>query len=377
MSDRRAASDTDAARPVPVVLGPNRPAERPYLGGEGILRFRHLPASTDPGAERMPEDFVASVTEVFAGGGVGLTTLENGTLLRDAIAADPVGYLGDEHVRAFGADPRLLVKLLDTRERLFVHYHPTSPFARDVLARDYGKTEAWIVVSCDGPGHAYLGFVRDVGEQELLGWFERQDVQAMLAAMHRVELAPGDTLYVPAGMPHSIGPGVTLVELQQPVDLSILVEYQGRPGLDRDAALLGLDPTVALSDLDRSAVAPTRIEELSSSRPERALRGGSVSDGPGADGPGADASSPAARSTELFPVEADACFRAERVVVRTLSTFAPAFSVLVVLEEEGELEWSDGVVPLSAGGTVLVPHGVGETTVHGAVTLLRCRPPAP
>lgn len=362
MSDRRTASDTGAARLAPVVLGPNRPAERPYRGGEGILRFRHLPASTDPGAERMPEDFVASATEVFAGGGVGLTTLDDGTLLRDAIASDPVGYLGAEHVRAFGADPRLLVKLLDTRERLFVHYHPTSPFAHDVLSREYGKTEAWIVVSCDGPGHAYLGFVRDVGEQELLDWFGRQDVPAMLAAMHRVELAPGDTLHVPAGMPHSIGPGVTLVELQQPVDLSILMEYRGHPGLDRDSALLGLDPAVALSGLDRSAVSSARIDELSTSRPERAL--------PAA----ASGASPDVLSTPLFPVEADAFFCADRVVVAR-HTFDPGFAVLVVLDGEGELEWSDGAVMLTAGGTLLVPHEAGETTVRGPVTLLRCRPP--
>jgi mannose-6-phosphate isomerase len=315
-----------------------------------------MPASNEPGADWMPEDFVASATEVFAGGGVGLTTLTDGTRLRDAIAADPAGYLGEDHVRAFGADPMLLVKLLDTRERLFVHYHPSTSFARTVLARAYGKTEAWIVVSCDGPAHAHLGFARDVDEQELHGWFERQDVPPMLAAMNRVELAPGDTLYVPAGMPHSIGPGITLVELQQPVDLSILVEYAGHDGLDRDSALLGLDATVALSDLDRSAVSPARLAELASSRPEHFVEGVGV--------------------TSLFPAEADAVFRAERLRVDGALVLEPGFCVLVVLDGEGLLEWAGSGVPLAAGSTVLVPHGAGRTTLRGAVTVLRCRPPA-
>lgn len=342
----------------PVVLGPNRPAERPYRGGEGILRFRHLEPDADPAARRMPEDFVASATEVFAGGGVGLTVLPDGTTLREAMAADPHGYFGDEHVRAFGADPMLLVKLLDTRERLFVHYHPSTPFARDVLAHATGKTEAWIIVATDGPAYAYLGFCRDVSEQEVLEWFERQDVDAMLAAMNRVELVPGDTLHVPAGMPHSIGPGITLVELQQPVDLSILVEYDGFPGLDLQSALLGLDAATALSDLDRSSVSAERLAELASSRPARRVAGGTV--------------------TPLFPAEADTVFRAEEIRIDSDTdpvVLDAGYSVIVVLEGVGSLEWDGGATALASGRTVLVPYGAGESALRGSLTVLRCRPP--
>ena len=342
-------------RTAPVMLGPNRPAARPYRGGEGILRFRGLQDNQDAAAERMPEDFVASATEVFAGGGVGLTVLPDGTSLRDDFAAHPVDYFGEKHVRAFGADPKLLVKLLDTRERLFVHYHPSDSFARDRLAHASGKTEAWIVVATDGVGHAYLGFDRDVSHDELLGWFERQDVPAMLATMNRVELRPGDTLHVPAGMPHAIGPGVTLVELQQPVDLSILVEYDGYPGLDRDAALLGLDAATALSDVNRSAVSEDRLIELRSSRITRLLG--------------------ETEFTDLFPAEADAVFRAQRVSIHGSFAFAAGYCVLVVLEGEGVLEWDDGAIVLSKGETVLVPYAAGDLTLRGTLTVLRCLPP--
>lgn len=341
-----------------MVLGPNRPAARPYRGGAGILRFRGLPANHDATAERMPEDFVASATEIFAGGGVGLTMLPDGTSLRDDFAAHPLDYFGEEHVGAFGADPMLLVKLLDTRERLFVHYHPSDAFARESLAHASGKTEAWIIVAVDdGVGHAYLGFDRDVGQDELLGWFERQDVPAMLAAMNRVELRPGDTLHVPAGMPHSIGPGITLVELQQPVDLSILVEYDGYPDLDREAALLGLDAGTALSNLNGSAVSDDRLVELRSSRITRLLGETEV--------------------TDLFPEEADAVFQAQRVSIHGSFDFDAAFCVLVVLEGEGVLEWNDGALVLSHGQTILVPFAAGRLTLRGTLTVLRCMPPRP
>ncbi|MHA7987060.1 class I mannose-6-phosphate isomerase [Rathayibacter sp. CAU 1779] len=345
----------------PIVLGPNRPAERPYRGGAGILRFRGIRASDesgeDAGADRMPEDFVASATEVFAGGGVGLTVLPDGTRLRDAFAGHPLDYFGEEHVAAFGADPMLLVKLLNTAERLFVHFHPSTEFARSTLARASGKTEAWIIVDTDGEGYAHLGFRRRVDEAELLDWFERQDVDAMLAAMNRVELAPGDTLYVPAGVPHSIGPGITLVELQQPVDLSILVEYDGFPGLDREMALLGLEPEVAFSDLDREPLSEETLARLASWRPVFA------------DGD--------AQLTALFPPDADALFRADRIEVDGAYPLPAEFAVLVVTDGEGELGWAGQAVSLAPGQTILVPHGAGATVLRGALGVLRCRPPHP
>ena len=345
----------DGISVAPVVLDANRPSARPYRGGVGIERFRGLRPGADANSERMPEDFVASTTEVFSGGGVGLTVLPSGAVLRDQIAADPVAYLGGDHVAAFGADPMLLVKLLDTRERLFVHYHPSTGFAREALAHASGKTEAWIIVATDGPGYAYLGFSRPVSETEVLRWYETQDVDGMLAAMNRVPLATGDSLFVPAGMPHSIGEGITLVELQQPVDLSIILERAGFP-IDDDAALLGLDPATAFSDLDRGAVSQTRLAELASQR-----AGSSAGD---------------ARVTPMFPADADGFFRAERIECRGEVALDPGYCVVVVLDGEGELSWRGGSAPLTAGTTVLIPFAAGECVVRGEVTFVRCRPPA-
>ena len=44
----------------PIVLGPNQP-ERFYRGGAGIARFRGTPQPS----EYVPEDWVASATEIF------------------------------------------------------------------------------------------------------------------------------------------------------------------------------------------------------------------------------------------------------------------------------------------------------------------------
>jgi mannose-6-phosphate isomerase len=361
LSDREHRMPTALA---PIQLAPNRPP-RPYAGGAGITELR---GSASPG-DRFPEDFVASTTEVFSGGGVGLSRLPDGTLLRDAIAADPVGYLGRDHVDRFGVSTELLVKLLDTGERLFVHLHPDRDSATRLLGLSHGKTEAWIVTSVRAAagdpetrsgedsraaGYAYLGFTREIGEDEVAAWVHGQRVPEMIAAMHRVDLVPGSTLLVPAGVPHSIGPGITLVELQEPTDLSILMEYDGFPGLSAADAFLGLDPAAALTALDRRAWDPAGIAALGGTRPDAETAPG---------------------ITRLLPRSADAFFRAERIDGAAHPVLDPGFSVLVATDGDGTLGWEGGSMPLRRGATVLVPHGAGTTTLSGAVTAIRCRPP--
>ena len=332
----------------PVVLGPNQPDGRPYRGGAGIARFR----STAQSSPFTPEDFVASTTEVFAGGGVGLTILSDGRSLRDAVIADPIGFLGEEHVQRFGADTMLLVKLLDTAERLFVHYHPDDAFAAGRLGRPLGKTEGWVVIDVAEPGSAYasLGFARDVSVAEVDHWFTGQDADDMLGAMNRVSLQAGDTLLVPAGLPHAIGPGLTLVELQQPTDLSILLEYDGFDGLNVEDALLGLDLPTAIEGLNRRAVDAEKLDFLRSRR-----AGG--------------------EAETLFPGIADEFFSAERMRVQGSHRLDAGFSVIVVLDGAGALEYKGGRIELARGQTVMTMHGSGAVELTGDLLIVRCRPP--
>jgi mannose-6-phosphate isomerase len=338
----------------PIRLAPNQPSARPYLGGAGIRAFRGA-GSTEPNS---PEDFVASTTTVFGSDHVGLSVLPDGVTLRSAVEADPVGWLGAAHVRRFGTDTGLLVKLLHTGERLFNHVHPDATFAQAHLGSPHGKTEAWFIVSTgDAPSATvWLGFSRAVTVAELRDWYERQDASAMLAALNAVTVRAGDWVYVPAGTPHAIGAGVTLVELQEPTDLSLILEHAGFPALSASGALLGLDVESALQAVALAPVGSAAAE---------ALRG-RVTD--------------AGRST-LFPPAAREFFRAEHLVVDGGSeTVEAGFGVLVVLDGGGTLRWGPGSdggsVAIARGETFVVPHGAGRLEVTGAVRVLHAAPAA-
>jgi mannose-6-phosphate isomerase len=338
----------------PFLLGANQ-LHRSYRGGPAIARFR----GTGPGDEHAPEDWVGSATTSFGDEPHGLTTLPDGRLLRDAIAADPEGFLGAAHAERYGADPALLVKLLDAGERLPVHCHPSRAFSRRHLDCPFGKTEAWVIVEAEGAHPlVHLGFREDVEAATLAGWVERQETTALLGALHDIEVRPGDAILVPAGVPHAIGEGLFVVELQEPTDFSVLLErdgfaVDGRAG----GGHLGIGYDLALSCVDRSGFGQEAVARL------RRRAGDAREVRPGV--------------CSLLSADADPYFRAERVVPRPSATLEPAFSILVVLDGKGRLETEDGgELPLARGATVLVPYASGAGRISGNVEAIRCLPPA-
>ncbi|MEU3980599.1 class I mannose-6-phosphate isomerase [Streptomyces sp. NPDC026672] len=340
----------------PILLSPNQPP-RPYRGGAGISRLR---GSTAPDEYR-PEDFVGSVTTIFGEEHAGLTDLPDGRTLRHAIASDPEGFLGPHHVARFGSQPELLVKLLDTAERLFVHLHPDDAFARRHLGLAHGKTEAWVVIGTRdtddpyGAGGAHLGFRRAVSTAEVRAWVHGQHAADMLDAMHHVHVEQGDTILVPGGTPHSIGAGITVVEVQQPTDLSILLEYDGFPGLGREQAFLGLDESLALSALDRGPLSRGDLTALIRSGATRLDTEG---------------------VTSVLPAQADPFFRVEAIRCFSRVDLDPGYSILVVLDGEARLTTETGKLDLARGSTALIPHAAGHLALDGTATALRCRPAA-
>jgi mannose-6-phosphate isomerase len=337
----------------PVELAPNQ-VHQFYRGGEAIASFRGIPSTDD----HAPEDWVGSTATMFGANGAGLSELPDGRLLRDAIAADPVAYLGPAHATRYGADPGLLVKLLDAGERLPVHFHPDQAFARSRLGLVHGKTEAWLIVETRGERPTvWLGFHDDVDFDVLAGWVDRQERASMLASLNELAVGPGDCIFVPAGLPHAIGEGIFLVELQEPSDLSVLLEWTGFEVDGARDGHLGLGFDVALESARRSAL---RGEELAELKRQTAA---------------APESRPGART--LLSPAANSFFGAERLRPAPAVTLEPAFSILVVVDGEGRLETDGGTVTLSRGETLLVPHAAGPGELTGSVDVIRCLPPTP
>jgi mannose-6-phosphate isomerase len=341
-------SDTRSSRfdATPIYLGSNQ-FEHFYAGGGAIAAFRGV----DSVQAKTPEDWVASTTTRYGHERLGLTVLPDGRLLADAIADEPLAWLGAKHHEAFGDSTELLVKLLDAGERLVVHCHPSRQFATQHLGCAHGKTEAWVVLETSAPETVvYLGFQERVPQRTLREWVEGQQTAEMLSALNRVPVSPGDAILVPAGLPHAIGAGVFIAELQEPTDFSVLLEWKGFEIDGERDGHLGLGFPLALTTVDRSAWGSDRLAGLR----------GPIDGG-------------AARELVL-PRAADPYFRAERL--RSGAHCEASFAVLIVLDGVGQLDRGGEALVIRKGQTLVVPHAAGPTSISGPVSVLRCLPPA-
>lgn len=226
-----------------VRLLPNRVARSYHAGG-----LLDKLTGTDRGDIDCPEDWLGSCVRPYGASTADVSGLGSVVvggrprLVRELVGADPVGWLGQRHVTAFGADPAVLVKLLDPGERLPLHVHPTRRFARRHLDSRFGKTEAWLVLALGAgqrSGSVWVGFREGVTLAHVAEQVARQSSSDLLGLTHEFSVAPGDAVFVPAGTPHAIGPGMLLLEPQEPTDFSLLAEH--RPfSIGADEATLGL-----------------------------------------------------------------------------------------------------------------------------------------
>jgi mannose-6-phosphate isomerase len=315
----------------PILLPPNQ-FHRFYKGGARIDALRGEPQ----GEDGRPEDWVGSTATSWGSDSEGLSRLADGTILKEAIEANPEAYLGAEHVAAYGADPGLLVKLLDAGERLPVHYHPGRAFAKQHLGLRYGKTESWLILEADPGASVHVGLKEPLDAATARRWVDEQDAGAMLQALHEVPVKAGDGILVPAGTLHAIGGGILLLELQEPTDVSVLVEWK-KFGVEDGTENLELGWETALQSLDREPIDPAAL-----TTPQNGL----------------------------LPKEADAYFRAERVGQG--DTLGQGFSIVLVTGGEGRI----GEVAVRRGSTVLIPFAAGDTPTEG-VEGIRCLPPDP
>jgi mannose-6-phosphate isomerase len=164
---------------------------------------------------------------------------------------DPIGEIWFEDEAA----APLLVKYLFTSERLSIQVHPDDAAAR---ARGHrrGKDEAWYVLDAEPGATIGLGLTRRVSPEALRAAALDGSIETLLDWR---AVAAGDVFYSPAGTIHAIGAGLSLVEIQQNLDLTYRLYDYGRPReLHLDDAVAVADPSPFASSPPPPAAEPGR-----------------------------------------------------------------------------------------------------------------------
>jgi mannose-6-phosphate isomerase len=266
---------------------------------------------------------------------------------------EPENWLGREHLDFFGASTEVLVKLLDPDQRLPVHFHPNRKFSKEYLSLGHGKTEAWIILDAPVNATVGLGFKEEFTKEEILRLVTTLDSTALLASLHKVNVRKGDAILVPSGVPHAIGPGIFLLELQEPTDLSVLLEWNDFAVDGAKDGHLGLGFDCVLDALRYS---PISIEEMRTLISHDNLGGTS--------------------DKHIFSGASNPYFRAD-FLTGNLNDIDSGFAVLLVLDGVGKVDFSNhSSIAVSKGDALVIPSSAGSWGISEACGLV-CRPPLP
>ncbi|MCD1259898.1 class I mannose-6-phosphate isomerase [Paenibacillus athensensis] len=358
---------------MPIALSANR-VWRTYRGGSLIDRWQGMPEAHD---SDFPEEWVASVVQASNAGrehiheGISRVKGSESSLL-EIIGSDPERFLGQAHVRAYGQTTAVLVKLLDAGERLTLQVHPDREFARAHFHSEFGKTEAWYIVGTRSIAgeepYVLMGFKPGMTAERWKELFEKQDIAGMLASLHRLPVRPGDVYLVEGGMPHAIGAGCFMIEIQEPTDLTLRTERTTPRGVEvPDRAChqgLGFDEMLAcfhyecytLEELrDRFVLQPQLLME--------------------AEGGNAFA---------LIERDQTDRFRMHRLRIgRRLSyPTGGSFAIAIVMTGRGQVVWPGGTQKVAQGDTFFIPAALAELTwvcqeEASRLEVVYCLPPSP
>ncbi len=156
-------------------------------------------------------------------------------------AEQPIGeiWFADEAAR----ETQLLVKYILTSERLSIQVHPDDAAAK-VRGYARGKDEAWYILDAEPGAVIGLGLIEAISPETLRAAAIDGSIEALID-WHPAKA--GDLFWSPAGTIHAIGAGLSLIEIQQNLDVTYRLYDYGRPReLHLDDAVAVADPAPAL-----------------------------------------------------------------------------------------------------------------------------------
>jgi mannose-6-phosphate isomerase len=125
------------------------------------------------------------------------------------------------------ADFPLLLKFIFPKDKLSIQVHPDDAYAaiHEKAAGGRGKTEMWHIVFAEPGARLLAGLKPGVSKERFIAALTDHSLEDLFQSH---EVHAGDTFFLPAGTPHTIGPGMIVCEVQEYSDLTYRVYDYGR-----------------------------------------------------------------------------------------------------------------------------------------------------
>lgn len=214
----------------PLLFQDNR-IQRFYIGGKLMNEWRKMNPVED--SHQCEELLCSSIGAISKGKPEGYaisrTIDEQGNLLlSDIIKKYPNEILGKKFHQYNPNHLSVLARVGDTTVRLVMQCHLKKDDAKKYFNMHMGKTEAWYIARTreilNEDTCIYAGFKKGVTSELFKELFDKQDITGMLNCLHKIPVKQGQTILIPAGMPHCVGPGCLFLEYHECNDVTIRVE---------------------------------------------------------------------------------------------------------------------------------------------------------
>lgn len=270
-----------------------------------------------------------------------MSIIQNG-----ALAGTPVGELLSDFPNELMGNSSLtngefplLIKFIDADDRLSVQVHPDDSYAARV-ENDRGKTEVWYIVDADEDAEIICGLVDGIDNAAFCDALRKGELMSVLKVQ---KVRAGETYFIPAGLPHAIGKGILIAEIQQNCDLTYRVYDYDRRQADGSLRELHIDKAC-------DVIRPFDANEIDAIRYSREL--------------------PASRDTILADCD---YFRVEKLALSkdTHTLFQNGYlRHLLVIDGEGTIECDGVSYPFRRGNSILLPASLDHLTLTGDGTVL-------
>ena len=288
------------------------PAYRDYVWGGEKLRPGHYPTAE---AWVVWEDDIIESGE-FAGKTLGAVAEQFGE-----------SFLGSKVISRTGTRFPVLIKLLDCAQWLSLQVHPNDEQAVELEGTgQFGKTEAWHILEAEPDAKLVAGLKPNISP-EILAESIRDG--SIIDHAQYANVTHGDTIFMPAGTLHALGPGLLIYEVQQTSNWTYRVYDWDRPATDNRP--LHIDKSIKVTRADFTApVTPT---------PDSA-----------------DGTCRTLTQCDYFTLE---MLSAQTKSIE-LDTKGESFHAITVIEGKALLKSGDEKVELDKFQTAVVPAGVGK-----------------
>jgi len=153
------------------------------------------------------------------------------------------------------ADFPLLLKFIFPKDKLSIQVHPDDAYAsaHEKAAGGRGKTEMWHVVSAEHGARLLAGLKAGVTKEKLLEALANRTLEDLFQSH---EVHAGDTFFIPAGTPHTIGPNMVICEVQEYSDLTYRLYDYDRVDASGKPRELHIEKALAVMNYNANSSGP-------------------------------------------------------------------------------------------------------------------------